>query len=516
MMQDLPEIEVFRLPEVPVESGEEPQLHSGMSRARFLYIAGAGIAFSGSLASFMGGSAGARVSFPGSGEFPIGLWWPPPPSETTVERYREIRNANFNFVIGGNGVSSSPTTASALDAARANGLKFVVFDSRLYRAINGESARSASDFSRTYEEEDESSPVHLLLERGLEGSGGPSRSTSSLSERKAAVSERVREILASHDSHPAFDGLDLYDEPNARLFEMVRHAKNILAKERRAVLPYVNVWPSHSAPAALGVQSYGGYLSRYMKQVDPPVLSFDHYPLLRGRGVTRDYFSNWATIRNYAKRYGVPAWGFIQSVDFDGSRVGLAYRRRPDRAELFWQVNVALAYGAKGLQYFTYWTPGSDPRVKFGAALVSRGGQRTPLYGHAASVNSYLKKIGRVMLPLVSESVYHARERRPPKGAVAFRPGAFVKSVSGSPVILGQFRKPGAGGKERHILVTNRSPHARAKTILIANGQVSGIYRFNPGANGFSRVRARKVQGTFRIGVKLPPGAAQLFILRRR
>jgi hypothetical protein len=37
-----------------------------------------------------------------SSKFPIGLFWPPPPLQTTVERYREIADAGFTFVHGGN------------------------------------------------------------------------------------------------------------------------------------------------------------------------------------------------------------------------------------------------------------------------------------------------------------------------------------------------------------------------------------------------------------------------------
>ncbi len=46
---------------------------------------------------------------------------------------------------------------------------------------------------------------------------------------------------------------------------------------------------------------------------------------------------------------GVPSWCFIQSVDFSWNDSSYPPRRRPNEAELFWQVNVSLAYGAKGV-----------------------------------------------------------------------------------------------------------------------------------------------------------------------
>ncbi len=62
-------------------------------------------------------------------EFPIGLWWPPPPAQTNDARYAQIAAANFNFVIGGNGVNNTANNNSlALDASEANGLRFDLTD----------------------------------------------------------------------------------------------------------------------------------------------------------------------------------------------------------------------------------------------------------------------------------------------------------------------------------------------------------------------------------------------------
>jgi len=84
----------------------------------------------------------------------------------------------------------------------------------------------------------------------------------------------------------------------------------------------------------LGTATYEGYLERYMSRVRPPILCFDHYPLLSGGGITADYFYNWATIRKYSLKYGVPQWVFVQSVGFDPGYSGFKDRRRPNEAEI--------------------------------------------------------------------------------------------------------------------------------------------------------------------------------------
>ncbi|MDD9350621.1 MAG: hypothetical protein PV363_17680, partial [Mumia sp.] len=102
----------------------------GLSRKSFLALGGALVAagvaspFGGGAASATTGATTATAAAAGAataaaalaraasattggpimndGRFPIGLFWPPPPTETTVERYREIAEAGFTYVHGGN------------------------------------------------------------------------------------------------------------------------------------------------------------------------------------------------------------------------------------------------------------------------------------------------------------------------------------------------------------------------------------------------------------------------------
>jgi hypothetical protein len=273
----------------------------------------------------------------------------------------------------------------------------------------------------------------------------------------------------------------------------------------------VNVWPSYASTSALGTATYEAYLDQYMLKVAPPVLSFDHYPLLEN-GITADYFYNWAEIRRRALGAGVPSWGFIQSVDFGGS--GLLRRRRPDERELLWQVNVGLAYGAKGVQYFTYWTPDPPPDapIWFGQALISREAQRTSLYYAAGRVNAYLRVIGGRLLSLLSESVVHAGERNLPRGARAFRKDTYVTSRSGSPVILSRFRNP-SGSADRHLLVVNRSFRKEADARLKLAARLNRVYEVDRATGDYARVRLRGDPSRY-LRVRLAPGAARLYLLR--
>lgn len=487
-------------------------------RARFLRLAGTGIGVSfvpGTLSLLGGGTSDARTTarlapeILAGGEYPIGIWWPPPPAQTTPRRYAEISDAGFNFVIGGNGGANDGVNPVALQAATESGLRFLLTDSKLRDAINRDARRSAS-VQRSREDAAPSVMRYLLAREEPQSASRTVAATP-----REVVRQRVQELRAKYGGSPALAGLNLYDEPHRSLFDILEFAKNeVLQRFSGEQLPYVNVWPSYVYSGALGVPTYVDYLRRYLGGVRPPVLCFAHYPLLGGTSVTSDYFYNWAVIRDLSLKFGVPSWAFVQSVGFDGREAGLAVRREPDEREIFWQINVSLAYGAKGLQYFTYWTPETPPgaSIKFGPALISKGGQRTRLYNYAKRANAYLRVIGKVLLPLVSESVVHAEEGRLPQGARAFKANVYVTSVSGGPVILSRFRKPGVP-TERYLLVANRSFGRAAKTRLKLSAYVKRVSQLNTTTGEFVPLTLRGTPRRY-LQVEIPAGGARLYQLR--
>jgi hypothetical protein len=453
-----------------------PVFERALSRARFLQLVGAGVGLSLVPASLsgLGGLrvASAQTSAPtllGTDQFPIGLWWPPPPSKTTMTSYQQIAAAGFNFIIGGNGVTNDTYNPTALDLAGKNNLRFVLRDNKLTNNINN----------------NDSSGMH----------------------------SRIDQLLQRYGGYAALAGLLLYDEPSTDLFGIIGDARQYLQTKNGKQLPWANLYPyteNASTLASLGASSYDDYLQQYRSKVNPPFVSFDHYPLVGDTGITATYFKNWAAIRNSSLQSpSVPSWCFIQSMDFKWNDNSYLPRRRPNEAELFWQVNVSLAYGSKGIQYFTYWTPQSDSTITYGQALVTTSGKLTPLYDYATRVNAYLKVVGKVLLPLTSKSVVHyAGDMTLPPGAVAFSPDGYVASVSGSSVILGSFSDP-AGGTGRYLLVVNSSFSNQASTKLTLETSVSKVSELSTGTSTDVPLAP---DHSFQL--TLEPGRARLYLLQ--
>ena len=446
----------------------------GMDRRALLQAAGlgAGVLAAGGLAA--GRAAAAAATAPlaplsgdlpltGGPDFPIGLFWPPHPFQTTLARYQEITDAGFTFLITGNYQFDERSAAYALGIADQVGLKVLVAGDPRMQAI-----------------------AHYMTV-------SDDRTVSSSITTADAVSW-VGASLAAYAGHPSLAGFNIYDEPVQSRFPTVGALTGIVRGLAPTLLPYSNLSRGNGA-------SYAAFVQRYIDTVRPALLSFDRYPILTD-GIDLAYFDTWAIIRNASLTSGLPAWTYIQSTGFNGHRV-------PTASQLAWQVNVSLAYGCKGIQYFTYWTPDPARGEGYTQALVTLDGERTPLYDAAKALNrDWLQPVGRQLKPLVSESVQHAEDEPLPTGAVAFAPGAHLTSAVGDAVVLALFKSPQDDGT-RYLLVANRDPDEAATTLLGFNSaQVKGVAAFAPTVGTYLAMGA---QATLKVDVEA--GAAALFRL---
>lgn len=427
--------------------------------------------------------AGASLPLVGGPDFPVGVFWPPPPSHVTAERYQEIADAGFTFVHNGNYLWDETGIRYGLDIAQQAGLKVLV----------------AGD------------PLLAALTANFWADGDPTGYHPRITASDAEVA--LRALFTAYRDRPAFAGFSFADEPAANRFGTL----GSLVATARAIapgsLPYLNLrrlgqpygpWGT----AGMDVPTYTRYLQEALDTVAPPLLSFDRYPMLAGGAEDPGYHQNWALVRAAGLRAGIPTWVFIQSLGYAGHRL-------PTAAELAWQVNTSLAYGAKGIQYFTYWTPDPSRGDGFAGAqgLVTAGGERTPLHDAAKQLNvGWLRPVGRELLPLVSESVAHANEAVLPAGATGFVPDGRIAGVSGDPVVLGVFAAAAAApddAEARWVLVANRSFAARAAAqVVVASAYAAS--RFDPASAAYTPV------GTASVPLALPPGGAALLRLTRR
>lgn len=213
-------------------------------------------------------------------------------------------------------------------------------------------------------------------------------------EIKTNTEESVRKLM----DYPALAAYMLRDEPGRKDFpELGEWARKIINVDSKHFC-YLNLFPNYASEEQLGTKTYKEHVDLFIKEVPIQVLSFDHYPVV-GDSLRYNWYENLEIFSEAARSAGKPFWAFALAVAHGPYPL-------PTIAQLRLQIYSDLAYGAQGIQYFTYWTP-YDTAWKFNNAPISLEGKRTDSYDRVKFVNSEIKKLSFVFLGSRVISVTH-------------------------------------------------------------------------------------------------------------
>lgn len=242
--------------------------------------------------------------------------------------------------------------------------------------------------------------------------------------------------------HPALAGYHLRDEPAASDFaHLAKWARQIQSADESHPC-YVNLFPTYATPQQLGAPDYQQYVDRFVKEVPVPMLSFDHYPVV-GKSLRGDWYQNLEIIRAASASAHKPFWAFALSVAHGPYPV-------PTIAHLRLQAFSDLAYGAKCIQYFTYWTP-VDSQWNFHEAPLDPSGKRTATYDVVQQMNREIQALAPIFATSEVLAVDHTAPL--PAGTHAFAPKAPIQSLTTSGGAVVSLL---ANADHRYLAVVNR------------------------------------------------------------
>lgn len=219
------------------------------------------------------------------------------------------------------------------------------------------------------------------------------------------MGDQIEDIVKMTQSHPSTAGYFLRDEPTAAWFpELSAIAQRIRAIDDDKLL-YLNLFPTYVSLDALETKSYADYVRRFIDEVGLGMVSYDHYPVTFD-GLRRDFYLNLEIIAREAKRAGVPFWAFALSTAHDPYPV-------PTREALRLQIFSDLAYGAQGIQYFTYTTPLGNTQWNFHNGPIDEQDQRSDVYYLVKELNERVQGLSHVWLGAEVVALGHTGARIP-------------------------------------------------------------------------------------------------------
>ncbi len=333
-------------------------------------------------------------------DFIIMAYSGPPLEEVTLERYQEIADAGIEYLVPGNGTFNLEQNLKALDLAEQVGIGIIPVDMRLI-------------------------PFALKPDVSID----------------TAV---IKQMARDYKDHPAFEGYFVKDEPNISMYHALKEIADVFHTVDPDNESLSCLFPNYGTLTQFGVEDYDAYITSFIEIVKPGLLSYDSYVLRNEVTLYKEWFSNLALVREETRKAGIPFLVFIQS---HGVEEGL---RVPDRAEILWQVNTVLSYGARGIGWLSYWTPNpglgvphvegaAPPMIEhFHNGPIDIHGNRTEMYDYVREANLYLKKAGKGLLGWDNTDV-----ARYEGGKIIQKGSSPVVSLEGEEanIVIGTYRK---------------------------------------------------------------------------
>lgn len=212
---------------------------------------------------------------------------------------------------------------------------------------------------------------------------------------------------------------------------------------------------------------YAPYIEKFAKRMDPPVLSFDYYPV-------GDYFHVWpghtynydnqlddtfmwldmAINRKVAKENNLPFWFYYQ---------GYRLYKCTDYF-IFPMIRCfmygAILYGAKGLQHYAAGEKGNQ--------LMNMDGSKGEFFEDQKQIHSEIKNLGNTLMALDSKLVYHSGDLLP--DCEYIKP--LINTIADSEIFTGTLpRRTSVGELEdkygnRYAVILNRDYEKELSTTL--------------------------------------------------
>ncbi len=297
------------------------------------------------------------------------------------------------------------------------------------------------------------------VKQGLEASRGTGvKILVTCAELESDTENTVKQLR----DHPQNIGYFLRDEPTCAGFpDLAAFAERIRRADDTKLL-YLNLLPIYVTPEALGAKSYADYLTRFIEEVKLGMLSYDNYPVT-SNGVRAEYYANLEDVMAETKKVGIPFWAFSLSTAHDPYPVAT-------RAAMRMQIFSNLAYGAQGIQYFTYTSPGTET-WNFHNAPIDANSQRTEVWDRVAEINCEVKALTKVFLGAEVVKVRHTGANIPVK-TTALAEGDLPKMIrkveaDGEGVLVSHLKN----GNRQYLMIVNRNIYQPQRvTVETAEG----------------------------------------------
>ncbi len=263
---------------------------------------------------------------------------------------------------------------------------------------------------------------------------------------------RIDTIMMDYFDKESLAGLFLMNKPGLEDLAQLSALQRRIRKSLDVPI-FLNLQPIYAHPTPPDTMDYIDYVSKYADSLKPAHLSCALFPVFEDR-VRKSFYSNLAVLRQVSLEKNIPFWGSVLVTPFyPHPNIKHSHIRMP--------LYTALAFGAKGVLYFSYRVPANSDNRSYRNAMINRNNETTNVYQMVKNINAKVRRLAPVLLKSTSTGVYNHDSH---KGHGLPASQSLIDKIS-NPVVLAGFFKDNTG--HRYILVVNTD---------IRNGCEADIY----------------------------------------
>ena len=271
-------------------------------------------------------------------------------------------------------------------------------------------------------------------------------------------------------NHSALAGYFLRDEPRSNEFaELGEWARRIQAVDNEHFC-YLNLFPTgpKEHPRPVGREILSRVCLPFRRAGAAALSDFSTTTRSRGDGLKAEWYENLEEFSDEARKAGKPFWAFALATSHGPYPV-------PTPAMLRLQVYSDLAYGAQGIQYFTYWTPQGDSFWDYQFGPIGLDGKRTVAYDRVRAMNQELKALSGIFVGAKVISVRHTGDRIPrgTKRLTALPEPVKVLETEGTGAVVSLLENKG----RLYLLIVNRDYECPMRLTFYADESVGRVLK---------------------------------------
>jgi hypothetical protein len=314
-------------------------------------------------------------------QFPILIWYGPPPAANVRDDLEHIKQAGFNRCLFT--AKDSQLNQQLLSDADEFGLQLYLSDAAIDDFCSGQN--------------------------------------NSL--------RRLDSLTLIYSRFHSFRGFLLFDKPALADLKSFAELADFFSGKYPKLESFIQAQPLYATPARLDTTDYEAYLSILVRKLRPKLISVEHAGIVNTT-LRAEFFRNLSIMRQLSLDNQTPFWAFVLLDPIGQPPI-------VPRSYIRVQAYSGLAFGAKGVQYYFFRSPGNlSPFAN--ASVVDSDDRLSGTYANCKTVNMELAKLAPLLMDLTSIGVYAGKPT--PAGVASLPPNLPITKVDAPDMVIGLFR----------------------------------------------------------------------------